>query len=86
MVLEVLPPLDVHPGPAVQALVARAGLARALFAGDDTTDLDAFAAVEELEVGVKVAVASAEAPPELIARADLVVPGPRGLVELLRTL
>jgi trehalose 6-phosphate phosphatase len=86
MVLEVLPPLDVHKGTAVRALLARAGLARALFAGDDTTDLDAFAAVEELEVGVKVAVASAEAPPELVARADLVVPGPLGLVELLRTL
>ena len=55
-------------GTAVRALLARAGLARALFAGDDTTDLDAFRAVDELEVGVKVAVDSAEAPPELRAR------------------
>jgi hypothetical protein len=42
--------------------------------------------VGELEVGVNVAVASAEAPPELLARADLVVEGPAGLVALLRTL
>ena len=86
MVLEVLPPLDVDKGTAVRALLEQAGLARALFAGDDTTDLDAFRAVEELEAGVKVAVASAEGPPELRARADIVVQGPAGLVELLRTL
>jgi len=86
MVLEVLPPLDVNKGSAVRALLARAGLARALFAGDDTTDLDAFHAIDELEVGVKVAVDSAEAPPALRAGADIVVPGPVGLVELLRTL
>jgi len=35
---------------------------------------------------VRVAVDSAEAPPELVLRADLVVAGPAGLVELLRTL
>ncbi len=51
--------------------------------GDDRTDLDAFAAIDELRAGeqalesaaeaplrfVKVAVASDEAPPELIERA-----------------
>ena len=43
MVLEVLPPLDAHKGTAVRALLHARGLTRALFAGDDTTDLDAFA-------------------------------------------
>jgi trehalose-phosphatase len=86
MVLELLPPLDAHKGTAVRALLQDRGLTRALFAGDDTTDLDAFAAIEGLEAGVKVAVASEEAPPELLARADLVVAGPDGLVELLRML
>jgi trehalose 6-phosphate phosphatase len=86
MVLEVLPPLDANKGTAVRALLGDRSLTRALFAGDDTTDLDAFEAVEELEVGVKVAVGSGEAPPELLAHADLVVDGPTGLVELLRTL
>ena len=74
--LELLPPLDAHKGTAVRALLDDRGLTRALFAGDDTTDLDAFEAVAGLEVGVKVAVASEEAPPELLARADLVVDGP----------
>jgi trehalose 6-phosphate phosphatase len=86
MVLELLPPLDANKGTAVRALLEGPRLTRALFAGDDTTDLDAFGAVEELEVGVKVAVASDEAPPELLARADIVVSGPPGLIELLRTL
>jgi len=86
MVLELLPPLDAHKGTAVRALLQGPGLTHALFAGDDTTDLDAFDAVEKLDVGVKVAVDSAEAPPDLLARADLVVAGPAGLVELLRKL
>jgi trehalose 6-phosphate phosphatase len=86
MVLELLPPLEANKGTAVRALLQGPRLTRALFAGDDTTDLDAFGAVEELEVGVKVAVASDEAPPELITRADIVVAGPAGLIELLRTL
>ncbi len=86
MVLELLPPLEAHKGTAVRALLQGAGLSRALFAGDDTTDLDAFGAVEELEVGVTVAVDSDEAPPELVARADVVVAGPAALVELLKGL
>jgi trehalose 6-phosphate phosphatase len=86
MVLEVLPPLDADKGTAVRALLQAPGLTRALFAGDDTTDLDAFRALDELEVGVKVAVGSDESPPDLLERADLVVGGPAGLLELLRTL
>jgi trehalose 6-phosphate phosphatase len=86
MVLEVVPPLDANKGTAVRALLARTGLDRALFAGDDTTDLDAFAAIEELGVGVKIAVDSAEGPKALRERADIVVAGPAELVELLRTL
>ena len=41
-VLEVLPPLDVHKGTAVRQLLAEQSLRRALYAGDDTTDLDGF--------------------------------------------
>ena len=63
MVLEVLPPIDATKGTAVRHLLARRGLRRALYAGDDTTDLDGFAALDGLEVAVRVAVASAEAPP-----------------------
>jgi len=63
-----------------------AGLSRALYAGDDTTDLDGFAALDGLELGIRVAVDSTEAPPELATRADIVVDGPAALVELLREL
>ena len=86
MVLEVLPPVEASKGTAVRRLLDRAGLSRALYAGDDTTDLDAFAALEELDVGVKVAVRSAEVPALLLERANVVVDGPDDLVELLREL
>jgi trehalose 6-phosphate phosphatase len=85
-VLELLPPIDVNKGTAVLRLLELAGISRALYAGDDTTDLDAFAALDGLEVAVRVAVDSAEAPPGLAAAADVVVDGPGDLVELLRTL
>jgi trehalose 6-phosphate phosphatase len=86
MVLEVRPPVDAHKGTAVRALVARADVRRALYAGDDRTDLDAFDGLESLELGLRVAVASPEVPPELLAAADLVVEGTAGVVELLRRL
>jgi trehalose 6-phosphate phosphatase len=86
MVLEVRPPVDAHKGTAVRALTAQAGVRRALYAGDDRTDVDAFAGLDGLDLGVRVAVASQEAPPELLAAADLVVEGTAGVVELLRRL
>ena len=85
-VLEVLPPLAVNKGTAVRGLLSERGLTRALYAGDDTTDLDAFAAVAELELGIRVAVVSDEAPPQLREEADVVVDGPVGLFELLEKL
>ena len=48
-VLEVLPPLDVHKGTAVRQLLAEQSLSRALYAGDDTTDLDGFQALDGLD-------------------------------------
>ena len=86
MVLEVLPPLDVSKGTAVRRLLERSGLRRALYAGDDTTDLDGFAALDGLELAVRVAVASREGPGELADRADVVVDSTDGFLELLRRL
>jgi trehalose 6-phosphate phosphatase len=86
MVLEVRPPVDAHKGTAVRALVARAGARRALYAGDDRTDLDAFGGLDGLELGIRVAVRSPEAPPELLAAADVVVDGTDGMLALLRRL
>jgi trehalose 6-phosphate phosphatase len=86
MVLEIRPPVDADKGTAVRALVTRAGVSRALYAGDDTTDLDAFRGLDELELAVRVAVDSGEAPPDLVAAADLVVDGTDGVLALLRAL
>ncbi len=85
-VLELVPPLDADKGTAVRRLLGERGLVRALYAGDDTTDLDAFAAVAGLEVGVAVAVASPESPPRLLEAANVIVQGPAGFRELLRLL
>ena len=85
-VLELRPPVGAHKGTAVAYLLGERGLDRALYAGDDTTDLDAFAALAGLEVGVRVAVASAEGPTELREAADVVVGGPTELLEVLRAL
>jgi len=86
MVLEVRPPVAADKGTAVRTLVTRAGVRRALYAGDDRTDVDAFHGLDGLELGVRVAVGSAEAPPELLGAADLVVDGTDGVLELLRRL
>ena len=86
MVLEVLPPVDVSKGTAVRALLDRHGLRRGLYAGDDTTDLDGFRALDGLEVAVRVAVVSAEGPSELGAAADLLVGSAEAFAELLARL
>jgi trehalose 6-phosphate phosphatase len=86
MVLEVRPPVEANKGTAVDALVRRANVRRALYAGDDTTDVDAFAALDGLELGVKVAVGSTETPSALLEAADLVVEGTEGVLSMLRDL
>jgi trehalose 6-phosphate phosphatase len=71
-----------------------------VFIGDDRTDLDAFAAIDELRAGevapaaaseaplrfVKVAVGSDEAPAELIAGEDVVLPGQESVEGVLAAL
>src|SRR4029079_2463463 len=86
MVLEVLPPVDASKGTAVRHLLERSGVRRALFAGDDTTDLDGFAALDGLELAVRVAVASNEGPSALAEQADVVVDSPAAFAALLARL
>jgi len=86
MLLEILPPVEADKGTAVRSLLDQRGLERALYAGDDTTDLDAFRALEGLELGIGVALSSSEAPAGLVEAADIVVADPDELVALLRTL
>jgi trehalose-phosphatase len=85
-VLEVLPPVGSNKGTAVRSLLEGAGLERALVAGDDTTDLDAFRAVEELEHKVRVAVLAPESPTLLADYAELVLGGTDEFLDVLRAL
>jgi trehalose 6-phosphate phosphatase len=85
-VLEVLPPVEANKGTAVRRLLADSNLHRALVAGDDTTDLDAFRAVDGLELAVRVAVAADESPPELREAADIAVGTTQEFLELLKRL
>jgi trehalose 6-phosphate phosphatase len=85
-VLEVLPPVGSNKGTAVRHLLEGAGLTRVLVAGDDTTDLDAFRAVENMENRVRVAVLAPESPTELADHAELVLGSTGEFLELLRRL
>jgi trehalose 6-phosphate phosphatase len=84
--LEVLPPVGSNKGTAVLRLLEDAGLTRVLVAGDDTTDLDAFRAVEDLEYKVRVAVLGDESPTLLVEHAELVLGSTGEFLELLRRL
>jgi trehalose 6-phosphate phosphatase len=74
---------------AVASLLAGDGLDRAVYAGDDRTDVDAFRRLGELrEAGelvaaVRVGVLSAEGPPEIAEEADVTVEDPAGWLEML---
>ena len=85
-ILEVLPPVGSHKGTAVRHLIEERSLRRALAAGDDTTDIDSFAALDGLEVAVRVAVTSEESPQVLVESADLVVGSTGEFLALLRRL
>lgn len=89
-VLELAPPDGPNKGDVVVRLALEHDLRAVLYAGDDLADQDAFAALGRLREagveGVTVAVRSAETPSALVASADVVVEGPPGLVELLRSL
>jgi trehalose-phosphatase len=87
-VLEVRPRIDADKATAVHALAERSVASRALYAGDDTTDLDAFRGLAEagLAYSLRIAVASDECPAELRSAADLVVAGPAELLDLIRQL
>jgi trehalose 6-phosphate phosphatase len=91
-VLEIRPPLPIDKGQAVRALAQRYPVSAALFAGDDVTDLDGFAALDalvdegRLRAAVRVGLRSEEGPPEIVERADLVVDGVSGFRAVLQAL
>jgi trehalose 6-phosphate phosphatase len=85
--VELRPPVPIDKADAVRTIVD--GYDVGAFAGDDTGDLPAFAALDELvatrslQAAVRIGVASSEAPPELKAATDFFVDGPAGLVAYL---
>jgi trehalose-phosphatase len=88
LVLEIVPPLDVSKGTAVRFLLAQSELRRALYAGDDVTDLDGIAELRRLRdagrlAGLAVGVVASESPPALREAVDLAVPGVDGVAALL---
>src|SRR3954451_5428979 len=91
-VLEVRPPVELNKGRGVRRLIEETSIDAAAYVGDDTTDLDAFAALRELVDEQRIAYAlcvgvrSDETPEELEARSDLLVDGPRGVRTLLAAL
>lgn len=86
---ELRPPVEVDKGTVVADLVD--GMAAACFVGDDLGDLPAYDALDVAAEAnglraLRVAVRSAEAPPDLLERADLKVDGPASVVELFQQL
>jgi trehalose 6-phosphate phosphatase len=84
-VLEVRPPVPIDKGRGIVGFLTRKRPLAGLYVGDDLTDLDAFRGLREVvgEHAICVAVASEEAPEELLAHADAVVDGPAGVRFLL---
>ena len=91
-VVEARPPIEADKGTAVRTLVEEYGPRRAMYLGDDTTDLDAFRELEKLrEEGaldeiLRVGVESEEGPREIVDEADIVADGVEGVAEILGAL
>jgi len=91
-VVEARPPIRADKGTAVRTLVEEYHPKKAMFLGDDTTDLDAFHELEKLrEEGtlqdiLRIGVVSDEGPPEIETEADITVDGVDGVGEVLGAL
>ena len=88
MSYELRPPVQRDKGTVLAE--AADGRRQVCFLGDDRGDLEAFDTLDRMATGgatvLKVAVASPEAPEEMLERADLVVDGPEGSLSVLRGL
>ncbi|HYZ93157.1 MAG TPA: trehalose-phosphatase [Actinomycetota bacterium] len=86
LVVELVRP-GPHKGDAVAAIAGEHELEAVLVAGDDVADLEAFVWARAAPLrSVTIGVMSEEAPPDLAALSDLLVDGPRELLEILRRL
>jgi trehalose 6-phosphate phosphatase len=88
-VVEVRPPVAVDKGTAVREIVEGSGCRLATYLGDDTTDLDAWAALRDLaaegriEHSAAIAIVGDETPDAVRDAADVAVNGVEGALELL---
>jgi trehalose 6-phosphate phosphatase len=90
-VVELRAPVDVNKGTALEDLLARYDVTSVVYAGDDQTDLDAFAGIRRWARATEnralaVAVISTEMPPRLVEEADLTVDGVDGWADFLDAL
>ena len=90
-VVELRPHVDVDKGTVLIRLARGWRLKRALYAGDDRTDVEGFRGLRYLMReggfdGVAIAVLSPETPVELEAVADVTVQGVDGLLDILENL
>ena len=89
-VWELRPPVHSDKGDAIRRVISDSKARGVVVAGDDLGDLSAFAVAQELKAAggdaLRIAMDSPEAPPALIDKADLIVDGPRGLLEFLSRL
>lgn len=79
----------VHKGLVVERLTEELSARAFLFAGDDLGDLEAFDAVEQLDkqgLPTLLVCSASEEENALVDRADVVVHGPEGVLDLLRQL
>ena len=90
LVVELRPPVEFSKADVLRRRSRESSLRAAAFIGDDVVDLPAFDALDELAAEglttLRIAVSSAEAPHDLLQRADVVVEGPSGVVNWLRGL
>ena len=80
LVINVLPPVELSKGTAVDTLVEEYSLASGIYIGDDVTDLDAFRAIGQLMQGgdfqgMRIAVVGPESPEDVRNEADYILSG-----------
>lgn len=91
-ILEIRPPILFSKGTAVARIIREHQLSAAAFIGDDLTDLNAFAALDEarasgaIGAAIKVGVESEEAPAALAPASDVMLAGTDEVRELLELL
>jgi trehalose 6-phosphate phosphatase len=88
MVVEIKVPLAIHKGQALLEFMRHYDLQGIIYAGDDRTDLDPITEIARLQkegvAAISIVVQHSDTLPELLERADIVVQGVEGMVELLR--